>query len=218
MMAGNGSVIPLAGTTILRPFVRESCGWPIAFAAFLVQGNAVPMPTRANLVFAVLLTNKHGAAGLVYFCKSLLGPLTLLDCEQAQFISPALLNGTMNRLNKFADVMGAYGLMGIRARVLYTSALLKEEMSRLGHDAVDVIDGIAGEGEALAVAASVHINAGRVKIAEKALARAEHQPVSILDATIAYDDNDPARLAALVGIALVFDAGRSLGVKKPRAA
>ncbi len=138
----------------------------------------------------------------------------LLDCEQARFISPALLNGVTSRLGEFADAMGAYGLMGRRACMLFTTALLKAEMDRMGHDAVDVVDGIASEGEALAVAAAVHINAGRVKIATKALARSEHQPVSILDATVAYDDNDPARLAALVGIALGFDEGRSLGVKR----
>ena len=60
------------------------------------------------------------------------------------------------------------------------------------------------------LAAAVHIGAGRVKITAEALAKAEYHPLGgILDAT-AGDEDDPLRVAALIGIALALDEGRSL--------
>ena len=65
----------------------------------------------------------------------------------------------------------------------------------------------------LALAAAVHIGAGRVKITAEALAKAEHHPLGgILDATAGGED-DPLRAAALIGVALALDEGRSLKVR-----
>ena len=77
-----------------------------------------------------------------------------------------------------------------------------------GHHA-EVIDGILAEGaEALALAAAVHVAADRVKLAGAVLTK--RHPLEAFG-----DEDDPLRLAALVGIALALDRGRSL---KARAA
>jgi hypothetical protein len=49
----------------------------------------------------------------------------------------------------------------------------------------------------LALAAAVHIGAGRVKITAEALSKADHHPLGILDAT-AGEGDDPLRSAALI--------------------
>jgi hypothetical protein len=108
------------------------------------------------------------------------------------------------RLTEIATATRARGAM------LFTSGALAEEAWRLGYHA-QVIDRLAAEDDGLlALAAAVHIGAGRVKITAEALAKAEHHPLGgILDAT-AGDEDDPLRLAALIGIALALDEGRSL--------
>jgi hypothetical protein len=87
--------------------------------------------------------------------------------------------------------------------------VLAEEVRRLGYHA-EVIDDLAAEGDGLlALAAAVYIGAGRVKITAEALAKAEHHPLGgILDATA--HENGPLRTAALVGIAVALDEGRTL--------
>jgi hypothetical protein len=84
---------------------------------------------------------------------------------------------------------------------------------RLGYHA-EVIDSLAVEDDGLlALAAAVHIGAGRVKITAEALAKAEYHPLGgILDAA-AHEENDPLRAAALIGVALALDEGRSLKVR-----
>ena len=93
--------------------------------------------------------------------------------------------------------------------MLFTSGLLAAEARRLGYRA-QVIDHIADEGDALlAVAAAVHIGAGRVKITADVLAKGEQHPFGgILDATVG-NGEDPLRTAALIGVAVGLDEGRT---------
>jgi hypothetical protein len=93
--------------------------------------------------------------------------------------------------------------------ILFTSEVLAAEARRLGYP-VRVIDHIAAEDDAmLALAAAVHIGAGRVKITAEVLAKGEQHPLGgILDAT-AGDREDPLRTAALIGVAAGLDEGRS---------
>jgi len=116
---------------------------------------------------------------------------------------PALFNGVVARLADLAKAMRAPG------GILFTSGVLADEVKRLGYHA-EVIDSLSVEDDGLlALAAAVHIGAGRVKITAEALAKAEHHPLGgILDAT-ARDEDDPLRAAALIGVALALDEGRS---------
>jgi hypothetical protein len=176
--------------------------------AFLIDGTPSPMPTRCNLVFGVLMAGQGGDAAIVYFARTRTGgsPLLILDCEVAPLV-PALFNGIVARLIELAKVTRAEV-----GAVLFASGVLADEVRRLGYNA-EVIDDLAAGGDGLlALAAAVHIGAGRVKITGEALAKAEYHPLGgILDAT-AHDD-DPLRTAALVGIAIALDTGRSLTVR-----
>jgi hypothetical protein len=88
--------------------------------------------------------------------------------------------------------------------------VLADEVRRLGYHA-EVIDNLAAQDNGLlALAAAVHIGAGRVKITAGALSKAERRPLgNILDAT-ASDGDDPLRAAALIGVALALEERRSL--------
>jgi hypothetical protein len=79
--------------------------------------------------------------------------------------------------------LGAFG-KSTRAfkNMLYTSAPLAAELERSHRLRAEVCDAIIDEGDApLALAAAVHISAGRVKLGTAALARAETHPLAILD-------------------------------------
>jgi hypothetical protein len=134
------------------------------------------------------------------------GPLLILDWEAAPLM-PTLFTGVAARLTDLAKVTRAWG------GTLFTSGVLADEVRRLGYHS-HVIDGLAAEDDGLlALAAAVHIGAGRVKIAAEALAKAEGHPMGgILNATAGNGD-DPLRAAALIGVALALDEGRSLKVR-----
>jgi hypothetical protein len=85
--------------------------------------------------------------------------------------------------------------------------LLADQFRRLGHDPA-VVDAVAKD-PVLAISAAMHIGAGTVKLSDQARLRAQTLPLGILDGT-ATDNDDPLRLAALVGIAVSCDAGRDL--------
>jgi hypothetical protein len=177
--------------------------------ALLIEGAPSPMPARCDMVFAVLMAGQRGDAAVVYFSWSRIGGgrlLTMLDWEAAPLV-PALFNGIVARLSDFAKATRAWG------GILFTSGVLADEVRRLGYQAV-AIDSLAAEDDGLlALAAAVHIGTGRVKITAEALAKAEHHPLGgILDAT-AGDEDDPLRAAALIGVALALDEGRSLKVR-----
>jgi hypothetical protein len=173
--------------------------------ALLIDGAPSPMPAWCSVVFAVLVVDRGCDAAVVYFAWTVTGAgplLTMIDWEAAP-LTPVLFNGLATRLLDFAQAMKAQSAM------LFTSGVLAAEAERLGYHA-EVIDRIAAEDDALlALAAAVHIGAGRVKITAEALSKAEHHPLSFLDAT-AGDGDDPLRAAALIGVALGLDEGRSL--------
>ena len=172
----------------------------------MIEGAPSPMPARCDMLFAVLMAGQRADAAVVYFASNRFcrGPLLILDWEAAPLV-PVLFNGIVARLTDLAKAMRAWG-----GAILFTSGVLAEEVRRLGYHA-EVIDRLIAEDDGLlALAAAVHIGAGRVKITAEALAKAEYHPLGgILDAT-AGDEDDPLRVAALIGIALALDTGRRL--------
>ena len=101
--------------------------------------------------------------------------LTILDWEAAPLM-PVLFTGIAARLVDLAKVTCARG-----GAVLFTSGVLADEVRRLGYHA-EVIDSLAAEDDGLlALAAAVHIGAGRVKMTAQALAKAEHRVALALD-------------------------------------
>jgi hypothetical protein len=159
-------------------------------------------------VFAVLISTPAGDAAAAFFARQRFAavPLTLIDftCEK---LSPGMLSGVLTRLGDLSKSMRPH-----RGAMLFTSHPLAEELERsCGHRA-EVADGIIEEGDAaLALAASVHVTSGRVKLGTAALASAERHPLSILHSGSSDDaDDDPLRISILTGIALALDQGRSL--------
>jgi hypothetical protein len=146
------------------------------------------------------------AALKMYFAWSTVGggeaSLTMVNWEAGP-LAPAMFNGVAKRLIDLAQTIKAPAM-------LFTSEVLAAEARRLGYPS-RVIDHIAGEDDALlAVAGAVHISAGRVKITAEVLSKAERHPLGgILDGTGGGDD-DPLRTAALIGVAVALDEGRSL--------
>jgi hypothetical protein len=173
--------------------------------AFLIDGAPAPMPTRADATFAVLMAGQRGEAAVVYFAWIGMDgtSLTVVDWAAAP-LAPAMFHTVATRLLELAQAMGA------KVAMLFTSGVLAAEAGRLGYPA-EVVDGIAAEDDALlALAAAVHIGAGRVKITAEALSKAERHPLGgILDAA-AGEEEDPLRTAALIGVAVGLDQGRSL--------
>jgi len=150
------------------------------------------------------MAGQRGDAAVVYFASNRFrrGPLLILDWEVAPLL-PALFTGIAARITELAKATRARG-----GAVLFTSGVLADEVRRLGYHA-EVIDNLADNGS-LALAAAVHIGAGRVKITADALSKAERHPLgSVLDAT-ASDGDDPLRTAALIGVALALEERRSL--------
>jgi hypothetical protein len=171
--------------------------------ALLVDEAAVPLPTHCDMVFAVL-------PAVAYFARSVVGHSLVLVDADVMPLTPALFHAVAARLVDFVKTCHArYGAL------LFTTSVLASELKRLGYNVADPVDEVAAEGdELLALAAAVHVGAGRVKITSTALAKAEQHPLAILDAAM-HDEEDPLRQACLIGIALGLDEGRSL---KARAA
>jgi len=171
-------------------------------AAFLIDDLPVPMPTRADMVFAALVATSD-KAGVVYFSYWKFGkpPLIVLDYDPVQ-LGPSSLHAIVARLTDLAKTAGASTAM------VFTSRSLANEFERLNYRfGVEAIEGIIAD-DLLAIAAAVHIGSDRVKIADTARTKSEHVPFSLLDASGATDD--PLRTAALAGIAVALDDGRSL--------
>jgi hypothetical protein len=183
-----------------------------ARSSLLVDEAGVAMPSHCDLVFAVLIASPRGDTAVTYWAyNQVVGHrLILLDVDVAH-LNPAIFHGVASRLVDLATTCRArYG-----SGFLYTTSVLASELRRLGYHIADEIDALAAEDdEVLALSAATHIGSGRVKITAQALASAEHHPLGgILDATT--HDDDPLRTAALIGVALALDEGRSL---KARAA
>jgi hypothetical protein len=181
--------------------------------ALLVDGKPVGVPRWCDTVFAVLMANHRGQAGVVFLALTRIGErasLTMLDWDGAQ-LTPAIFTEVIARLAALSRTVPPR--LGIG---LFAPRPLAEEVWRLGYPAT-AIDAAAVKNEGmLALSAAVHIGAGRVKITAEALAKAEHHPFGdILDAT-AGDEDDPLRAAVLIGVSLALDEGESLKVRVAR--
>jgi hypothetical protein len=196
---GHDDVCNAVGGALLGAVAASPALWRAE--VLLVDGKPSPTPTRCEIVYGVLLAGRRGDAAVAYFCRSW-PVLTILDFEVAS-LAPAVFSGIAARLVDLAKTTRAQHV----GPVLFTSTTLEAELLRAGFRAT-VIDGIVAEEPAmLAVSAAVHVSAGRVKLAAEALARAEHQPLGLLEA--AGEDDDPLQLAALIGIAVGLDGHRT---------
>jgi len=173
-------------------------------------GQPVPLPARADAIFAVLQVSSDGMAAAVYFSLQLMPTqerrpeLTILDFDSAPFTGTTI-----------ADVQAAAGLwMG---RVKYSKkvaflylppTLYAQQRAKGGGDFAPVPPQYLADPEALALAAAGNVSAGLVKIAQPAGEKAERHPLGAalnFRAGELAANNDPLRLALLLGVALALD-------------
>jgi hypothetical protein len=181
---------------------EESDLW--TFSAFLIGDAPAPWPKRVGLVYAVLMTGVgvgvvRRPAAVAYFAKADIGPLLIVDWFVGP-LSPSLFEQIVTRLRELANAMNSkFGA------IVFTTATLAAEFPRLGYDrgVEDIDELVAGLDDGmLELRAAVHIGAGRVKIAGEAFEK--YHPARFLDPT-ARDDDDPLKVAALLGIILALD-------------
>jgi hypothetical protein len=181
---------------------EESGLW--APSAFLINDAPAPWPQRTSLIFCVLIAEK-GQAAICYFARTVTGPLLLLDCHTG-LLAPPLFGEIATRLHKLAQATGADNQFGA---ILFTTAVLKAELSRLAYyHGVEEIDQFiaALDDGMLELRSSVHINAGRVKISSEAFAK--FHPAHFFDPTVR-DAAEPLKAAGLLGVLLALDEERS---------
>ena len=173
--------------------------------AFLIGGSPTSLPARCDILFAVLIADERDL-GAVYFATSKVGgiPLVILDCELAALTTPNLFANCVARLVDLAQVcrarFGSY---------LYTTKFLAAEVERLGYHVAELIDSLVKEGDTLlGLAAAVHLGAHRVSITAQGLDKG--YPLGFLNTGTANQTTDSLRTAALCGIALALDQGRSM--------
>ena len=173
-------------------------------AAFLVDDKPAPWPTRALMIFAVLIAEK-GEAACCYFARTISGPLLLLDAHTGR-LDPSLFGEVAARLHELAQATGSDNQFGA---IVFTTAVLKAEFSRLAYyHGVEEIDQFiaALDDGMLELRSSGHINAGRLKVCSPAFEK--HHPSQFLDPTVR-DHTEPLKVAGLLGVLLALDEERS---------
>ncbi len=152
--------------------------------------------TRADAVYGVVIPSEGGVGAVFFAYRQNIDPkLIVLDYE---LVSPARFGDVVARLLEWGRELEALP-------ALLTSSLLADQFRRLGRDPA-VIDEVAKD-PMLAIAAAMHIGSGTVKLSDQGRVRAQTLPLGMLDGT-STDDDDPLRLAALVGIAVGLDKHR----------
>jgi hypothetical protein len=173
--------------------------------ALLVNGAAVPMPSRCDAIFVTLIVGQQGDVAILYWALNWLGGhlLILLDVEITRLL-PELFDAIRSRLVDLTKTCRSR-----TGAALFASRALANEAQRIGFLAEE-IDNLLVDIDLLVLSAATHICANRVKIAAEAFEKSERMTLGgILDAAAKPDD--PVRIAALVGIALALDENRSLG-------
>jgi hypothetical protein len=172
--------------------------------AALWQRSALPVvaaPSRGvGLIYGALVADKLGVrAAVVFFAASRLrgNPLCVLDCDQSP-LTPAFLHGTLARLSELAATHSA-------PPAIFTSSDLAAELARLNCRAT-VLDSVIAD-KLISLAAARHVNSGLVQLCAGVIEEKGY-PISFMQGGGAQDD-DPLRLAFLVGVAAGLDAGRA---------
>ena len=163
-------------------------------------GLPVSIPVWASYVFAVLMTGAgaaQGEAAVCYFAK-VDGLLFIVDLFVGP-LTPLLFGQIVTRLTDLCTALHT------RLGAVLTTAALAGEFYRAGYKyGVEVIDKqlMALDDGVLELRAAMHISQGRVKVCETAFAK--YHPARFLDPT-ARDDNEPLKVAALLGVIMTFD-------------
>jgi hypothetical protein len=170
--------------------------------------SALPIVASAphvGLLFAVVVNNRHGVAGITFWSASQLrgGGLYLLDVLLVP-LAPDLFHSVVGRLSELG---GECGCPQSRQMLFAGSAELCAAFERLGYRS-EFLDFI--KDPLLPVSCASHITGGRVRVHERVLSQSQSVPLGFLQGGAAVDPDDALSLSFLVGCAML-DTGRSLG-------
>jgi hypothetical protein len=176
-------------------------------AAMLTDGAPVPMPTKADVVFAVLILAGDGMTGASFFARNglSLAPLTLLD-----FVSAPLGADTLATIGaRLRELAGQITTRPAPMVVFFCSQPLHRQavLAGLAPRAIEELP-IPADPDTLALAGAVHVAAGRVKLGPAAHAKGGTSPLGGALSFRAGDGataRDPLRMAILTGIAIALD-------------
>jgi hypothetical protein len=189
---GRDDVVNAAAGALVAAHAAVPALW--SAEALLVADRPAFPPHRCEVVYAVLASAPRETAAVYFarFCRV----LYVFDCQTGP-LSPTFLDGIIARLaDLFQATRAPCGL-------LFVPKFLSAEFARRGAY-VEVIEALLAEGaESLGLAAAVHVGAGRVKLCAEAL--------TVRDPLDSHGgDDDPLRLAGLVGVAIGLDEHRTL--------
>jgi hypothetical protein len=158
------------------------------------------------LLFAVVVNNQHGVAGITFWAASRVPGtgLSLLDILLAP-LAPGLFHSILGRL---AELGGECGCPQARQVLFVGSAELAAAFERLGFRS-QIIDALLVKDTMLmlSVSAAAHVGQGRVRVHERVLSQSI--PLSFLHGGAAVDPDDCVTLSFLCGVAML-DTGRTL--------
>lgn len=164
-----------------------------------IRGEPVPLPARADAVYAVVWVNDEGAAAVLYAAHQRYGgivPVTLLDFDSAG-MSSSIWSTTHARLRELMDLCRA------PAAALFVPPILVPHALAAGVIAEPIPADLDPRAVALSVAA--HVSAGKVKIAALVDDKAKQAPFrGALDFRAGDATGDPLRAAAITAVALAL--------------
>ena len=162
-------------------------------AAFLVNGEAVPVPKMAGLLFAVIAQTKTGDVGVCYFAHRHLAPLCILAVERPAHLTPGLFASVKRRLEGYAATMAPPS-----GAVVFTNKPLADMARGLRFGGIEVCDDIFGDDLIVEKAAALVV-AGNVKACADVVASAG---VAFLHGLA--DSEDPSQCACMAGVILAM--------------
>lgn len=167
--------------------------------SLLENDEALPLPAYTTLLYAVSHVGDDGTVATAFFAYTPhVSPKLLVVDFDIRPLTPLIFRHTAERMRELASVIRA-----TRGVAIYAPEFLVEYGDIIG--GVKVLpDRFLEDPERLALAAVVHVGAGRVKLAKPAAERAVSYPLAAsLDfkASNPIDGMQPLRTALLLGIA-----------------
>ena len=165
----------------------------------LVDGGAVAIPQTCRHLFAVLATDKHGRAAIVYAACMFTGPELLIIDYRTEPLSDNLLVTINAEIRELAVSCRSQGYVVMVPETMFRHAQV------LGLPAESIPGHIKAED--LLLNAASFVSAGSVKLCHPAHERTRTTPFgSALSFHAGADFDDPLRSAAILAITLSLDS------------
>jgi hypothetical protein len=173
---------------------------------FLINGDALPLPTISKYVLATLAVGKTGMAAVIFAAKMWTGPALLILDFDVQPLSGCLLANIGARVRELAGQCHSRGYV----MMVPESMLIHAQAIGLPAEAIPAHI----KPEDLLLSAANFTTASNVKLCEPALAKTKTSPFGgALSFHAGADVDDPLRVAAILTISLALDSTLSATTK-----